>query len=62
MKEFFGSMMIMLKKKKKILSAGVFVPLFPAGVISALHTFGFWICPAHIGSFYPVSKCFYAFL
>lgn len=52
----------MLKRKNKIQSAGVFVALFPAGAISVLHTFGFWVCPVHISSFHPVSKCFYAFL
>lgn len=30
--------------------------MFPAGVILVLHTFGFWVWPVHIGSFYPVSK------
>lgn len=54
--------MVMLKRKNKIQSAGVFVALFPAGAISVLHTFGFWVCPVHISSFHPVSKCFYAFL
>lgn len=54
--------MVMLKRKNKIQSAGVFVTLFPAGAISVLHTFGFWVCPVHISSFHPVSKCFYAFL
>lgn len=47
--------MIMLKEKKKIQSAGVFVPLFPAGVVSVLHTFGFWVSPVHTGTFYTIS-------